>query len=85
MKDANNYTVQKVNRDAISGVIDQELYWETIEETKEQMAGIETTAPKYTDLKFNDIAGKVDSAAIQYLWHISSGYLCIKMAKNFQW
>lgn len=30
------------------------------------MAGIETTAQKYTDLKFNDIAGKVDSAAIQY-------------------
>ncbi len=49
------------------------------------MAGIETTAPKYTDLKFNDISGKVDSAAIQYFWHISSGYLCIKMAKNFQW
>ncbi|WP_172668245.1 hypothetical protein [Yersinia enterocolitica] len=38
---------------------------ETIEETKEQMAGIETTAPKYTDLKFNDIAGKVDFAASQ--------------------
>ncbi|CBY78191.1 hypothetical protein Y11_p0941 (plasmid) [Yersinia enterocolitica subsp. palearctica Y11] len=29
---------------------------ETIEKTKEQMAGIETTSPKYTDLKFNDIA-----------------------------
>ncbi|ADZ44438.1 hypothetical protein YE105_P0005 (plasmid) [Yersinia enterocolitica subsp. palearctica 105.5R(r)] len=26
LKDANNYTTQKVNRDAISGVIDQELH-----------------------------------------------------------